>query len=100
MAHEKNKIRNKLLLNGLLKSFLTTLPIFVAFGVIALSSHPTSAVFSLSAFIAGFSGVIIAIRKEIPSSFRSIRGMPALITGIGVTVLCWVYSIILLLFGF
>ena len=97
MSYDKKKIQ-KLVLNGMLKSFLTSLPILIAFAVIILSNHPSRATFSLAAFIAGFSGVIIIIRKEVPSSFASIRGVPAVIIGIIGTLLFWTCSVIILLF--
>ena len=96
MSFEKNKMQRKQILDGMLKSFLTSLPILIAFAVIAVSDHPSNMIFSLSAFIAGFSGVIIIFRKEVPSSFASIRGMPALIIGSVVTLLCWSISIVIL----
>ena len=96
MSLDKNKMRRKFILNGMLKSFLTSLPILAAFAVIAVSNHPSNAVFSFAAFIAGFSGVIIIFRKEVPSSFASIRGVPALIIGSVVTLLCWSISVVIL----
>jgi len=97
MSYDKEKIQ-KLVLNGMLKSFLTSLPMLIAGGMIFLPKHPSDVTFSLAAFIAGFSGVIIVIRKEVPSSLVSIRGVPAVIIGIIGTVLFWSSAIIILLF--
>lgn len=94
MSHDKKKMVQ----NGMLKSFLTSLPILIACGMIFLPKHPSDLTFALAAFIAGFSGVIITIRKEVPSSFVSIHGVPAVIIGIIGTILFWLSSIIILLF--
>jgi len=45
--------------------------------------------FSLACFVSGFSGVIIAVRREIPVGLSVISGPRALIEGILVTLLCW-----------
>lgn len=96
MSHDKEKIR-KFILNQMLKSLLTYLPILIGCGVMFLPKLPNRVTFSLAAFIGGFSGVIIIIRKEAPSSFVSIRGVPAVILGIIGTVLLWICAIIVLL---
>ena len=94
MSHDKKKM----VLNGMLKSFLTSLPILIACGMIFLPKYPSDLTFALAAFIAGFSGVIIIIRNEAPSSFVTIRGMPAVIIGILGTLLFWSSALIILLF--
>jgi len=133
MSYDKEKIQ-KLVLSGMLKSLLTSLPMLIAAGMVFLPKHSSRVTFALAAFIpswvqypaalrriqkkeeylvlaerypvrlrrglfiAGFSGVIIAIRKEAPGSLVSIRGVPAVIIGIIGTLLFWSSAIIILLF--
>jgi hypothetical protein len=40
-------------------------------------------------FMMGFSGIVIILKKELPGTFTSIRGVPALIIGAAVTLFLW-----------
>jgi hypothetical protein len=44
---------------------------------------------SIGFFLMGFSGIVIMIKREIPGTFKSIRGIPALVIGVSVTIFLW-----------
>jgi len=83
--------RIKSVKRGMMLSALTYSPAIVGLALMfLLIGHvPTTWLFSLASFVTGFSGVIIVIRKEIPSSLWTIRGPAAIIRGIGWVIVCW-----------
>jgi hypothetical protein len=100
---EKENIseRNKRLLRGSLLEVLTFSPIFLGLGVFFFLQGllPSSSLYSLMSFIAGFSGVIIVIRKEVPSPFWTVRGTAAVLQGIAFTIICWGGALYILFAG-
>jgi hypothetical protein len=70
------------MIKGVLKSFLFYLPILLGFMAWALS-------ISLGCFIAGFTGIIMLIKKESPSGIATVRGKSAIIIGILITSFFW-----------
>jgi hypothetical protein len=99
---EKENIseRSKRLLRGSLLEVLTFSPIFLGFGVfLFVKGLPSSSLLSLMSFIAGFSGVIIIIRKEVPSPFWTVRGTAAVLQGIAFTIICWGAALYILIAG-
>src|ERR1700690_887072 len=52
---------------------------------------------SLFFFVAGFSGVIVAVKREVPTGLYSIRGWRAAVEGIIFTIICWGLALVLLL---
>jgi hypothetical protein len=72
----------KEMIKGVWKSFLVFSPILLGFMAFAIS-------ISLGSFIAGFTGIIIVTRKEIPAGFTSIRGTRAVVEGVLITILFW-----------
>lgn len=102
MTNRKEKDRNIYcsLLRGVLITLLTYAPALLGTGIILSSKGPlTGPVLSLGAFLIGFSGVIIIVRKESPSSIRPVRGKWAVIQGIIFTVLFWGFALFFLIFG-
>jgi len=83
--------RIKSMQRGWMLSVLTYSPAIVGLALMfLLVGHvPTTLLFSLATFVAGFSGVIILIRKEVPSSLWTIRGRGAILRGIGWVIVCW-----------
>lgn len=68
------------------KSWLYVLPVLIGFLSMAIS-------LSLGAFIMGLSGVIMAVRKEMPSGRGTVRGAIAVVVGILMTIMFWVAAI-------
>ena len=92
--------QHKIIIRGLILNAVTNAPIIIGFLVIAATKGPlTSSSFSLGAFIAGFSGVIIMFRREIPTSLVAIRGNAAVVFGILLTGLMWVSAIAVYIMG-
>lgn len=81
-------------------SLLTFSPILLALWILSISSGPLSQTTLASvSFLGGCSGVIIAIRKEIPMSLRSIKGKSAVIQGVSLTIVCWLCAIYFAIYG-
>ena len=91
MTKNKNKEeQTKFILQGLWLSFLTFLPAFIGLAIITLTINSMGDLgFSLGSFVAGFTGVIIILRKEIPTALNRIKGTRAIVEGILITVLLW-----------
>ncbi len=97
---DQSAMQNKAnaILRKILQNLLITLPALLGFAILFFSQRPVNDMtFSLALFIAGFTGVIVAIRKEIPMSIGSIRGKWAVIQGGGVTILLWGSALFILL---
>ena len=85
MAIRKRNLQRKMekeMIQGVWKGFLYGLPVLLGFMAFAIS-------ISLGSFIAGFTGVIVAIKKEAPSGRGGIRGTWAVVLGILVTIFFW-----------
>lgn len=90
--------RTKMILQGILKNLLVTSPALLGAAILFFSKGPINDMtFSFALFLAGFTGVIVAIRKEIPMSIGSIRGKWAVIQGVGVVILLWGSALYILL---
>jgi len=75
-------------------------PALLALWILFMSSGPLSkATLALIFFIAGCTGVIIAIRREIPMSLQSLKGKSAVIQGISLTITCWLIAIYFAIYG-
>lgn len=98
---DKNHLQEQanFIFRGLWLGFLTFLPVFIGLVVMTLTANMGTLGFSLGAFISGFSGVIILVRKEIPTGLNRIRGTMAIIEGLLFIVLCWGSAIFLLIEG-
>ena len=82
MATQKSIRQRELekeMITGVWKHFLYGLPILFGFMAFAIS-------LSLGCFIAGFSGVIVAVKKEAPSGRGTVRGTWAVVSGILTTI--------------
>jgi len=78
----KREEQTRYIVQGLILSLLTWLPLFIGFIIMTLTVDINSLLgFRLGSFIAGFSGVIIILRKEIPYSLGRIQGKRAIIEG-------------------
>ncbi len=64
------------------KSWLYGLPVLLGFMAMAVS-------ISLGAFIMGFSGVLMAVKKEMPSGRGTVRGPIAVVVGVLMTIMFW-----------
>jgi hypothetical protein len=64
------------------KSLLFSLPVFLGFIALAIS-------LSFGLFIMGLSGVIVVVRKEMPSGRGTARGLVAVVTGTLFTMIAW-----------
>jgi hypothetical protein len=82
MKNDEEARWKKEMIMGVWKRFLYTLPIILGFMAFAIS-------LSLGCFIAGFSGVIVAVKKEAPSGRGTVRGTWAVVSGILTTLLFW-----------
>lgn len=76
------------------KSLWVYLPLFLA--ILALLTLKIS--ISLMAFISGFTGVFVILKKEAPSGMFPIRGSAAIVIGIVLTILFWGLAALLVLF--
>ena len=88
----------KLILASSGKSLLENLPMILGFGIILFPERPLSNLtFAFGLFLAGFTGIIIAVRKEASFSLGSIRGKWAVVQGICFTLLLWVSALYIIL---
>ena len=82
---------------------LTFSPLWFAFALLFLITFwkPSAlhGLFSSFIFIAGFSGVVIILKREIPLVFYSITGVQAVGEGIMFTMVCWAAALGLYLHG-
>lgn len=76
------------------KSLWVYLPLFLA--ILALLTLKIS--ISLMAFISGFTGIFVILKKEAPSGMFPIRGSAAIVIGIVLTILFWGLAALLVLF--
>jgi hypothetical protein len=82
--------RNTLVLRGMLLNLLVSLPALFGFGIILISKGPlSSGVLMIGCLLAGFTGIIIILRKESPMSIGYVTGKWAVIEGIVFTIFCW-----------
>jgi hypothetical protein len=100
----KDDLERKIM-NSYLESYrnllFTVSPVLVALALLILSAYfrdgPVPQVLgTFSFFIAGFFGVIVIIKREIPMVFDSITGVQAVVEGIIFTVACWAIFLYLL----
>ena len=90
--------KTNVILKNILKSLLVMLPALIGSGIILLSNSPINdLIFAFGLFVAGFTGVIVAVRQEIPMSLGSTRGKWAVIQGIGFVILLWGSALLILL---
>ncbi|HUH95995.1 MAG TPA: hypothetical protein VLZ89_01460, partial [Anaerolineales bacterium] len=69
---------------------VTASPMIIAGLVLFLFATPvTPALASLFFFLMGLSGVIVMIRRELPTSLYKIAGWPAVLEGAIFTAFCW-----------
>lgn len=79
---------------------MTFSPIALAFLLLlAMDKVIPNTRFGLFAFLSGFTGVIIVIRREVPMSLGSIKGKPAVIQGAVIIILYWLAAIYLTIYG-
>ena len=79
---------------------MTFSPIALAFLLLlAMDKVIPNIRFGLFAFLSGFTGVIIVIRREVPMSLGSIKGKPAVIQGAVIIILYWLAAIYLTIYG-
>jgi hypothetical protein len=87
---EKMAIRkdnhNREMIKRVWKSWLYASPVFFGFMALAIS-------ISLGCFIMGWAGVILIVKKEMPSAMVTVRRTWAVIVGILFTILCWTGSL-------
>lgn len=82
------------------KNLLVSLPALIGTGLLLSTRGPLNPnAVSFDFFLAGFTGVIIAIRKESLVSIVSVRGKIPVIEGLIFTTVCWGIALIVLLFG-
>jgi hypothetical protein len=92
--------RNNSFFTGYINLLITVAPMLAALAIIFWSKRPVRPfIFSLSFFIAGFTGLIVIIRREIPMIFNTISGLQAIIEGGIVTIFCWGVAIYIYLYG-
>ena len=101
MKTEKNKNNRetrKEILKGIRNSCLVFSPVFLGFTIFTLSKGDPL-LFSLGSFIAGFTGIIVVVKKEIPVGLTSIRGTRAVVEGILTMILFWGLAVFFLIEG-
>jgi len=97
--HQKEQVG--FVLQGLWLEFLTfLLPVGIGVVLLILTVNMLG-IFScsLALFVAGFSGLIVLVRKEIPTALGRIRRKRAVVEGIMLIVLFWGIAIFLLVEG-
>ncbi len=85
MKSQKSDIQREMeseMIRNVWKSWLYGLPVLIGFLLMAVS-------LSLGAFIMGLSGVIMAVRKEMPSGRGTVRGTIAVVVGVLMTIMFW-----------
>jgi hypothetical protein len=82
MKDDESREAFKKMVKGLYTSLWMISPILLGFMAFSIS-------ISLGCFIAGFSGIIVLIKKEIPTGLNTIRGTRAIIEGLIITILFW-----------
>jgi uncharacterized membrane protein YccC len=88
------------IVKGLILNVLVSLPAILGIAMILASKGPLNrTLLSASFFLAGFTGVIVMIRKESPTSIGGIRGKWAVVEGLIFTIICWGIAAYLLVFG-
>jgi hypothetical protein len=98
MKNKKIHEQSIIILKDIIKSMLVFLPFFTGLAIFTISGG-NMVLFSLGGFVAGISGIIIILRKEIPTIVSSVRGTRAIVEGIIITSICWGSSIIILFEG-
>jgi hypothetical protein len=99
---EKESIsqRNERMRRGAILNIFTGIPMMLAIGTLFfLKGLPDSYLYSLAFFIGGFSGVIIIIRKEVPTSIWTIRGNAAILRGVFLIIVFWGAALYILIAG-
>ncbi len=85
---------------GLILNVVISIPVVLGLGIIFVSRRPLSPhVLSIGFFLAGFTGVIVILRKESPMSIGSVRGKWAVVEGVIFTILCWGSALYIWIFG-
>ncbi len=89
----------KLDIKSMIKSvglnFLTFAPVFVALLILFIALPLLSnTIMAGVSFIAGLSGVIIVIRREIPLPTGNVEGKSAIVQGYGIIIFFWAAAII------
>jgi hypothetical protein len=93
--HRKQKVADWVAFRDEYKKLsLTALPMLLAWVILILFSYfwngpvPTIVLSSMF-FLAGFMGIIIIVRREIPAVLFTITGAPAIVEGSIVTIFFW-----------
>jgi hypothetical protein len=98
MTNRKSKfenIRNNIF-RGSFLNVLVSSPVLIALGIILVSRGSLSPQkLGLCFFIAGFTGLIVVIRKESPMAIGSIRGKWAVWEGALFTAICWGLALVM-----
>jgi hypothetical protein len=88
--NEKFRKRENVLKRALL-SLLVYAPALLGSGIILSSKGPlTGSILGPGCFLAGFSGIIMIVRRESPSSIGSLRGKWAVVEGVILTAIFWI----------
>ena len=92
--------RNNYYLKTFTARLLTWAPILLGLGLLFLSKRPLSSnMISISFLIIGLTGLIVAIRKEIPVTSYVISGKQAVIEGIIFAGLFWAGAVYVFIYG-
>lgn len=90
----------KAMFRRIILSILTFSPALLALWILSMSKGPLSqTTLAMISFLVGCSGVIIAIRKEIPMSLKNVKGKSAVFQGVSLTIICWLLAIYFAIFG-
>jgi hypothetical protein len=93
-------MEQKNIFRGMALSLLVNLPALLGFAIILFTKGPISTSrWALGFFLAGFTGVILIVRKESPTSLGAVRGTRAIVKGFVFTAMCWGIALYLFLFG-
>ena len=98
MTSHNNKFDNKKnsILRGWLHNVIVSSPALLALGIILVSQNSLSSQkLGLCFFMAGFTGLIVVIRKESPISIVSFTGKWAVWEGALFTLICWGVALVL-----
>jgi hypothetical protein len=93
-------MKYEMLLRGLALNLLVSLPALLGFGIILTTKGPLDSLrLAFCCFLTGFTGVIVMVRKESPTSIGTTRGKWAVVEGLIFTIILWVTAIYFWLFG-
>ncbi len=110
MTSNTDKARQKLQdtrrdrVDALNKQFTVYIPGFIGLGILIIVGllpfkiNPVP-ILAIALFLTGISGIIVIVRREIPTGFYVVKGKPAVVQGTIAVAILWGAALYLILFG-